>query len=248
MTPRIEESLPKYMQVASYYRDQIVRGDLQPGDEVPSERQLVSEWGVSRVTATRALAALRMEGLVDSRHGSGTFVKDRPRLARQSRDRYARPLADRGLVAAEGSEVTKVESLVAPDEVAGALALAPGAMAIRRRSLIRDDQGVVEISVAWFDGALAKLAPQLLDAQEIRRSALAYVEQVTGRRSQLARDVVGARLATKEEARDLCLELPAAVLTIDHISLDESHRPLQFVQAVFSPERFVLSQEYATTG
>ncbi|GAA2238300.1 hypothetical protein GCM10010104_36680 [Streptomyces indiaensis] len=48
--PQIEEAQPKYLQIAHYIRDQILRGDLRPGDEVPSERQLAADWKVSRPT------------------------------------------------------------------------------------------------------------------------------------------------------------------------------------------------------
>ena len=43
MSPKLEEALPKYVQVATYIRDQITRGELQPGEEVPrSARSLRS--------------------------------------------------------------------------------------------------------------------------------------------------------------------------------------------------------------
>jgi GntR family transcriptional regulator len=63
------------MQIARFIRDQVICGELKPGDEVPSEREIAEVWEVSRPTATRALAALRAEGLVESRRGSGTFVR-----------------------------------------------------------------------------------------------------------------------------------------------------------------------------
>ena len=74
--PNIEVAPPKYLQIAQHIREQIIRGDLAPGAEVPSERQIAAEWNVSRPTATRALEALRREGMVTSVVGSGTFVRD----------------------------------------------------------------------------------------------------------------------------------------------------------------------------
>ena len=65
--PQIEEAQPKYLQIAHFIRDQILRGDLRAGDEVPSERQLASDWSVSRPTAARSLEALRQQGLVEKR-------------------------------------------------------------------------------------------------------------------------------------------------------------------------------------
>jgi GntR family transcriptional regulator len=46
--PEIQEVRPKYLQIAGYIRDQIVRGDLRPGDEVQSERELAAAWRVAR--------------------------------------------------------------------------------------------------------------------------------------------------------------------------------------------------------
>src|SRR5262245_41543526 len=86
--PELQEVLPKYLQVANHYRDLILSGALHPGDELPSERQLAESWSISRPTATRALAALRNQGLVDSRQGSGTFVRTPVQFHRRARDRY----------------------------------------------------------------------------------------------------------------------------------------------------------------
>src|SRR6266508_4044003 len=59
MSPQLAEALPKYLQIANHIRDRIIRGELAPGDPVPSERQIVADWGVSRPTATRVLALCR---------------------------------------------------------------------------------------------------------------------------------------------------------------------------------------------
>ena len=75
--PEIQKVLPKYLQIASHIRDQIVRGDLRPGDEVPSERELAAAWTVARPTAAKALESLRVQGFVESRQGSGTYVRAR---------------------------------------------------------------------------------------------------------------------------------------------------------------------------
>lgn len=55
-------------------RRRLVEGEYAVGDKLPSEPALAKELGVSRVTVRAALAQLENEGLVDRRHGSGTFV------------------------------------------------------------------------------------------------------------------------------------------------------------------------------
>jgi DNA-binding GntR family transcriptional regulator len=73
--PSIKREEPPYLQVARHLQERIERGDLRPGDRVPSEREIADQWGVSRATATKVLGALRTAGLVEARRGSGTVVR-----------------------------------------------------------------------------------------------------------------------------------------------------------------------------
>jgi DNA-binding GntR family transcriptional regulator len=116
--PQIREAPAKYLQIASFLRDQIIRGDLPPGAEVPSERQIADEWKVSRPTATRALQVLRYQGLVESRQGAGTYVRD-VQMHRRAVQRYHR-YRERGAQYApdESLEITAAEITSAPDYVA----------------------------------------------------------------------------------------------------------------------------------
>jgi DNA-binding transcriptional MocR family regulator len=67
-------------EVAAALRGRITHGELRPGLRLPSERALATQLGVSRVTVVRALTRLRLEGLILTRHGSGTFVATTDRL------------------------------------------------------------------------------------------------------------------------------------------------------------------------
>jgi AcrR family transcriptional regulator len=70
-------NLPPYAQIAAELRDQIEKGTLAPGDRVPSTREITQRWGVAMATATKALAALRQEGIVRPIPGVGTVVGGR---------------------------------------------------------------------------------------------------------------------------------------------------------------------------
>ena len=54
--------------------ERIQRGALKPGDRVPSEPELMKEFGVSRTVVREAMSGLQASGLVETRHGVGTFV------------------------------------------------------------------------------------------------------------------------------------------------------------------------------
>ncbi|WP_326635100.1 GntR family transcriptional regulator [Streptosporangium sp. NBC_01755] len=82
-----------YLRVADHLREQITSGEVAPGVKLPPQRVLAEEHGVSDILIRRALEILRNEGLIESRQGSGTYVRVRPPVRRISMDRY---LADAG--------------------------------------------------------------------------------------------------------------------------------------------------------
>jgi GntR family transcriptional regulator len=66
--------IPLYFQVMRMLKEQILSGGLGPGDRVPSEADLMAEFGVSRVVVRRALQMLAEDRLVVRVRGKGTFV------------------------------------------------------------------------------------------------------------------------------------------------------------------------------
>jgi GntR family transcriptional repressor for pyruvate dehydrogenase complex len=64
-----------YEEIMEQIRQMITRGDLQPGDKLPSERELAETLGVSRTSVREALTALGALGILDVRPGEGTFIK-----------------------------------------------------------------------------------------------------------------------------------------------------------------------------
>jgi GntR family transcriptional regulator, hexuronate regulon transcriptional repressor len=64
-----------YQQVAATIERSIAEGRYQPGQRLASERDLAEEFGVSRPTVRRAVIALEMRGLLESRQGSGVYVR-----------------------------------------------------------------------------------------------------------------------------------------------------------------------------
>jgi GntR family transcriptional repressor for pyruvate dehydrogenase complex len=65
-------------QVVAFVRALVEREQLRPGDRLPTERDLARRIGVSRPTLRAGLRALAAIGIIRSRHGSGTFIREGP--------------------------------------------------------------------------------------------------------------------------------------------------------------------------
>ncbi|MEO6769439.1 MAG: TetR/AcrR family transcriptional regulator C-terminal domain-containing protein [Umezawaea sp.] len=79
-----------YQRIVAEIRGRIASGRLRPGDRIPSTRQITREWGVAMATATKVIAALRDEGVVDTKPGAGTVVRSVPRERELGRERIVR--------------------------------------------------------------------------------------------------------------------------------------------------------------
>lgn len=75
-------------EIADDLRSQIEAGDLPPGATLPSERELIERYAVSKGTVAKAIAILRTAGIVSSTRGRGVFVPRQPPVRRISSERY----------------------------------------------------------------------------------------------------------------------------------------------------------------
>lgn len=77
-----------YEQIVQQIEESITKGGLKVGDQLPAERELAQQFGVSRTAVREAVKALREKGLVEAYPGRGTFITDgTSRSIRQSLDR-----------------------------------------------------------------------------------------------------------------------------------------------------------------
>lgn len=131
---------PLYAMVKRHIRERIESGDLSLNARVPSEHELVHTFGISRMTANRALKELTEEGYLVRIPGVGTFVAE---TRVRSRLVEVRNIADE--VRERGHEYT-AELLAngrvkASAEVAGQLGVAPGAR-VFRTLIVHQEEGV----------------------------------------------------------------------------------------------------------
>jgi GntR family transcriptional regulator len=89
-------ALPAYEQIVRGLRAILVSGELQPGEQLPTVRQLAGDLGLNHNTVAQAYRMLAEEGWLDLRQGRGATVVERasPRASRGARAEFTRHLAD----------------------------------------------------------------------------------------------------------------------------------------------------------
>ncbi len=149
---------PLYQRVKDHVAGLIGRGQLGPGDRVPSEHELVSLFQVSRMTANRALRELTAEGWLFRIPGLGSFVA--PQRASATVLEIPDPVAD----AIAGGSRHQLETLLAgparaPAAVAAVFGLTAGTALFRGRWRHRIDGQALMVEDRWILPALAPEAP-----------------------------------------------------------------------------------------
>ncbi|UYG09060.1 PLP-dependent aminotransferase family protein [Halomonas sp. M4R1S46] len=93
-TPTLPDDGPRYRRIAEALAEAITSGELAPGEKLPPQRQLADRLGVTVGTITRAYAEAHRQAWVESRVGSGTYVRRPAEADHAPFFRAGQPVAD----------------------------------------------------------------------------------------------------------------------------------------------------------
>ena len=245
-----------WRQIADHLRERIRSGELKPGDRMPSETELVEQYGVARTTVRLAIKQLTADGLVYATQGRGTFVADRPVLRYNASTSHSRSrreasatdvhqvdLAEQGR---RGHHSIAVEVLRAPDDVAARLELEEG-----------DDQVLVRRRVHFVDDQPSHIGDTYYPAELVVDSDIATPGQLDrggnrvlaelGHEVVRRRDEIRTRMPTPQEAQALGIAGGVPVLFTLRTGYDSAGRPVALYWGVWPGDRHVLDYNVDTT-
>jgi GntR family transcriptional regulator len=120
-----ELNKPLYNQIQEYIAELILSGKLPPDKKIQSEREFSEDLGVSRMTVRRAITELVNEGLLERRHGSGTYVAQ-PKVTYEAREMVSYIQAMKARNIATASQLLEFEVMAASRRLAELLGIQIG--------------------------------------------------------------------------------------------------------------------------
>lgn len=240
--------MPRYLQIAEDIVQQIRAGVLEPGDQVPSEAEMVERYGVSGGTIRKAMTEIRASGLVDTRHGKGSYVKARPPVRHRSSDRFRRSLRRGGkaayLAESEQSGATAKVSVIfigpmgAPEDIARRLDVEPGTQILARRRLYFRNGTPVETATSYLPWDVVKDIPELFAENPGGGGIYARLEEHGHVFAEFI-ETLQARPAAKAEASELALSPGAPVVHLLRNAVTETGRVVEVCDTLMAADQFV---------
>jgi len=243
--------IPAFRQVAADLRQKIAAGTYAPGEQLPSERDLVDAYGVSRPTVRDAVEILRAEGLVTAEHGRGVFVRPpasiqriaRTRLSREARERNRGAfLADAAARGFTPSTSVKIRFEQADARVAAHLEIDEGTEVTVRDRVMRADGLVVQLAVSRLPRTLTR-GTALEEVNTGPGGAYARLEEAGHKLGRFV-EHVGARMPTPDEGTLLQLADGVPVVTVTRVAYSEQGRPVEMNDMVLAADRYELTYEW----
>lgn len=251
----------KAEKIAEELRRQIVKGRLQSGTKIASERDLSEELGASRMTVRRAIEIIEGEGLVVRYPGRGTFVGGQRERVLVDRGREVQEELETHSVAASelrmsGSFLRDMErighkayvqfleqpALVAADaEIAKYLQIQAGTLILKRYRLQMADNLPYRLIESYYP---SDLFGELLTQDIGDKPLFVWLQERHNLRVAHAQEVLMARLATQKERQLLRISPSAPIVALNRTVWTEEKRPVEWAHIIAVAALYTFTYEY----
>jgi GntR family transcriptional regulator len=225
---------PAYKRIQNAIRQRIDSGRLKPGDVVDSERELARLHTVSLMTARHALAELAREGIVERRHGSGTFVAP-PKIHFNKLLSYTEQMGGLGL--ATHSRIVSSGIVNREQEIAARLGLSSSSRLIRVERVRTAGDEPVAHEICYLS---SEDFPALIDAPLERVSLFATLERECGIELAYSDEEIDATQADHRIAELLSIPKGTPLIRIRQLIFSTKGRATVYVVGLYRSGRHTL--------
>jgi GntR family transcriptional regulator len=235
----IEVAPPKYVVLVNTIQQRIEDGSYPVGSKIPSETELIAEFGASRPIVVRALGILAQDGWIEAVHGLGRFAKGRP-LAARTAPEHAVSLLDRQEKV--DVQILAAGPVLADARTADALRIDEGTPVIARRRLVTAEAGPVELATVYLPVEVAA-GSKVSKRDPIAEGLLAHLT-AKGVDVHHGTERITARTATSDEAKLLEVGRRDCLLAVLVVVHDATGEPVLAVDALIPPARHELESTF----
>ena len=204
--------------------DRILTLDLKRGDKLPSEHDLVRQFEASRVTVRQALEALRTEGIVESQHGRGWFLRRVRAVQNLGRlQGFGEMLAPMGVRVR--STVLDLTECAAPPAVANAFTAPEGTNVVRIGRLRIAGARVMSYDLSYFPVDIGR---RLLREDLAREDIFVLLEHVLGIRLGFGDVTIEVSPAEDDPAARLNVASGTPIFKLTRLVHDSRGFPIDF--------------------
>ncbi|WP_409239736.1 GntR family transcriptional regulator [Streptomyces sp. PA5.6] len=242
---------PQHQQVADDLRRRLTTSEWEVGDRLPSRAQLAQHYGVGTNVLQKAVERLIIEGLLEGRAGSGTYVaqpRERRRMIR-SRHREQRGTSpfrtDMAELGRTGTwEANSTARAPAPDRIAHRLGIEPGDLCVRTDYEFLTDGQPAQLSVSWEPMAITGETPIVLpEMGPLAGQGVVQRMRSIGITVSHAVEVPRPARATQEQANLLGVSVGALVLIIERTYYDSDGRAVETADITVADTRWEVAYE-----
>lgn len=239
-----QSPIPLYYQLAEHLKEQIHAKELAIGAQIPPERELAQQMGVSRMTARQAVAYLVNEGLLEVKPGVGTFVAH-PKLTHNALQLAGFSAAMARLGSRVTSAVLRQDINLPPKRIAEQLHLGPDEPVVTIVRLRQVDQTPLLLETSHLP---AGRCPGLEKADLAAASLYALLETNYHLTVYHATQTLEATTISAYEQALFSLEAGTAMLLVEGVTYDQQEQPFEYFKAVYRGDRFKFVLKSQRTG
>ena len=231
---------PLYGQLVDSLREKI-EGEYEPGDLLPSERELSEDYGISRTTVRLALKELETLGFTKRRHGKGTFVADRSQETTNLTRAYSFSEQMRSLGRTPRSELLEFCTCEAPKSICDRMGLAAGDRVISMRRLRLADESPMLLEQTYLP---ARVFSGLTPDEVSSRSLYKIMAQDYHVEVRVAEEEFYASVARREDAKLLGISEGAPVLQLFRLTYNTHGQVVELTKGVARADQFRYKVSY----
>lgn len=222
-------SKPLYIQIQDYLTDLIVSGKILPEQRILSEREYSDDLGVSRMTVRKAITELVNDGLLERRHGSGTYVA-KPKVTYRCDELLDYPLAMESRNISTTSQLLEFEEIVSSRILSKTLNLELGNPLFRVTLLRFANRVPIILERVFFP---MQRFPDLQEWNLEKSSLMNLITEIYKYQIHLVTQTIDAISATNEVALQLRVEEGFPLLMLNKVIYDKNDRaPIVYKQDI----------------